>query len=210
MSGLSVDALGPSVVGLAVLLGLLGVRSYRLTRGAAYGPGKVFAFGVLALLLLIGYAGTTVGLAGEVWGGVAWVLVVPYGAVAVATAAVVVPYAHSRVRFEIEPGGKVLYRIPAFLSVTYIALFLVRLGLEVVLVGLPSLDALAMIGRLTPGSLGLLVGLDLVYCGSVGLLWGRALGVLRAYREFASTDLREKLTVPDCEPAIGLRPTVPR
>jgi len=67
--------------------------------------------------------------------------------------------------------------------VLYLVLFTLRLAIEVVLFGFSAILAPTLPTSLPTGVLVVVIGFDLLYAVSVGLLFGRAVGVRQAYEE---------------------------
>lgn len=187
MAGASASDLESSVLVCTVLVLLIVRRTYLQLHGARYSPGRLFGFAAFALLLFAGFAASTVYAALGSWGAIAWTLAAPYAVVAVVAAWWTEPHVRNVVRFDRGPDGQTTYRLPWLVPVLYVTLFTCRLGIEVAVFGLSSLASPSFPASLPAPILFTTIGFDLLYGVSVGLLFGRAFGVRRAFIDTSST-----------------------
>lgn len=173
--------LEPTIVILALLVLLMGRRTYLNLYGTRYTAGRMFAFLGYAVVFFALFAGTTIYAAIGTWGDLAWTLPAPYLAVPGVVAALTVPHVRRVVRFEDRADGQTYFRLPWVVPVLYLVLFTLRLAIEVVLFGFAAILAPTLPTSLPPAVLVVVIGFDLLYAVSVGLLFGRAVGVGRAY-----------------------------
>lgn len=170
-----------TVAVLAILVLIIARRTYLNLHGARYAPGRMFAWAGFALLFFVAFAATTIYAALGSWGPIAWLLTVPYVVTAVIAAAVTYPHVRKVVRFDRRDAGPVFYMLPWLVPVTYFVLYTARLVVEVVIFGLASIASFSFPTSLPTGTLVVVIGFDLLYAVSVGLLFGRGLAVRRAY-----------------------------
>jgi hypothetical protein len=182
MAAPNLGQLAPPLVVLALLLFIITRRTYLQLRGAQYSPIQLFGFASFAALFFAVFAGTTLYTAHGTWGWPAWCLLAPYGATVAATALLAEPHVRRTVRFERRGDGLTYYRLPWLIPVLYLALFSSRLGVELALFGLASVGSPALPTSLPLGELLLVIGFDLLYAVSLGLLLARGMGTLRAFR----------------------------
>ena len=183
MATLPAAQLEPTIVVLAILILLVGRRTYLNLYGARYTAGRMFAFLAYAVLFFVLFAGTTIYTAIGTWGTLAWTLVVPYLAVPAVAGALTLPHVRRAVQFEERADGQTYYRLPWMVPVLYLVLFTLRLVIEVVLFGFSAILSPTLPTSLPTGVLVVVIGFDLLYAVSVGLLVGRAMGVRQAYLE---------------------------
>ncbi len=196
MSATPDSGLTTAVVFLALIVLILVRRTYRLVRGALYSTARLVGFSVFYSLLFGLFAFTTLYAAVGVWGNLALLLVIPYGAVVAGAALVSAPYIRRIVRFESRADGRWYYRLPMLVPVLYLGLFLLRFAIELVVFGVTPTTTVLPTTLSTP-VLVVLVAVDLLLGVSAGLLIGRSIGVYRAFGERA---------VPPVPAASPLRP----
>ncbi len=177
-----------SLIILAIIVLIVARRTYSMIQGARYSEVRLFAFGGFALVFFGAFAATTLYVALGVWGMIAWGLLGPYVLVVVAAAWVTAPHVRKVVRFERREGGQLYYRLPWVIPVLYLILFVARLGIEVVLFGTAALVTFSLPTSLPLVLLVILIGFDLLYGASLGLLFGRGIGVRRAHQDLARSD----------------------
>ncbi|MGA7923519.1 MAG: hypothetical protein WCA77_06040, partial [Thermoplasmata archaeon] len=108
--------------------------------------------------------------------------------VAMLAVGAVVAFRYVKQRVVLEqrpPDGAWYYRLPPFLPITYLILFLVRIGIEVVVVGVnpfaPPLSG--QFNGLSSLTISLLIAVDVVWGLTTGFLIGRSAGVYSSYAE---------------------------
>jgi hypothetical protein len=171
------------VIILAILVLFMARRTYALSQGTPYTPGRVFAYGGFSTLLFAVLAASTIYVAAGTWGPIGLALVAPYALVVLSAAWVAEPRVRRLVRFEEHPDGRMYYRLPLVIPIITMVLFLVRVTIEILLFGLTAFFTFSFPSTLPLGSLLILIAVDLLYGGSVGLLYGRAFAVRAAFRE---------------------------
>lgn len=187
MTGISSADEG-AVVFILVIVFIMARRTYALSQGTVYSTGRVFGYGAFSTFLFAVLAASTIYVAATVWGSVALALIVPYIGVIFAAAAVVEPHVRRRVTFERRDDGRLYYRLPVLIPVLSLVLFVVRVGVDIGLFGLATLTTFTVPASVSSLDLAILIGADLVYGTSIGLLYGRGLGVRSAYLVQATKD----------------------
>ncbi len=177
---------------LLLVLFLLVRRTYAQVTGARFSPARLFVFGGFYLLLFVAFGFSTIYGAVGAWGPGALALVAPYAAVVAAAGWFATGYVRRIVRFE-QRNGAWYYRLPYIVPIVSLLLFVIRFGVEILVFGFASTSSFLLPGPLSGSLLAVLISVDLLFGGSVGLLLGRAVGVYRAHRELA--------TVPPGEPS---------
>jgi hypothetical protein len=182
------SAAPPSEISSAVLVLLLFVaiiarRTYRMIQGTRYSPGRLFGFAGFYVLLFAGLAFTTLFAAVSAWGLYGELLVIPYAAVPAAAGVVAAPYVRRIVRFERRDDGRWYYRLPWLVPILYLSLFIFRFSLEIVLFGVAFTSSFLLPTSVPTGWLLLLMGVDLLFGISLGVLLGRSVGVYRAFQD---------------------------
>ncbi|MFZ0891279.1 MAG: hypothetical protein WB778_06235 [Thermoplasmata archaeon] len=172
-----------SLIILAIIVLVVVRRTYSMIQGAPYSEARLFAFGIFALVIFGAFAATTLYVAIGVWGSLAWVLLAPYALVVIGTAWFTAPHVRKVVRFERREGGQLYYRLPWLIPVLYLVFFVARLGIEVVLFGVSALLSFTLPTSLPVVLLVVLIGFDLLYGASLGLLFGRGIGIRKAHQE---------------------------
>jgi len=202
-------ASGPGISGaisselliVALIVLILARRTYRQLTGAPFSASRLFGFAGFYILLFALLAATTLVAAVVTWGTVAFALLAPYLAIPVLAAILTAPYVRRVVRFDRRSDGQWYYRLSWHIPVVYLALFVSRIGAEIVIYG-PS-GALPSIPPPAPPSgavLWVLVAVDLLFALSLGLLVGRGIGVYRAHKD---------LPVPAISASRGADPPLP-
>jgi len=187
--------LTPEIVVLVLFVALIARRTYLMIRGARYRPSRLFTFTGFYVLLFIALAFPTLYAAYSVWGWDAVILVGPYVALPAIAGWIAVPYVRRIVRFEEQAPGDWYYKLPWLVPVLYLTLFIVRFALEIVVFGLAFATSFFLPTSIPTGLLFLLIGVDLTFGVSLGLLVGRSIGVYLAFEDRlrtpgASTPLR--------------------
>ncbi len=189
MSGPPPSALTPELLVLLVIVLILARRTYRQIQGAPYSVGRMFGFAGFYVLLFAALAFGTLYAAVATWGSIAYGILGAYVAVPVVAAILAAPYVRRIVRFEQRGNGNWYYRLSWHVPVLYLALFVVRIGAEFAVFGLSAL--LITFPPPTPPSvaaLAILIGVDLLFAFSLGLLVGRGVGISRAHRDLPATE----------------------
>jgi len=175
--------LTPELVILALLILFLARRTVRQIQGARFSIGRMVAFAAFYVLLFVALASATLYAAVVTWGANAYLLLAPYIAIPALGAYYAAPYIRRIVRFERPADGTWYYRLSWHLPVLYLALFIARLIAEVAVFGLAGL--IISFPPPPPPSvvaLEVLIGVDLLFALSLGLMLGRSLGVVLAHR----------------------------
>jgi len=185
-------ALTGELVVLALFVLIIVRRTVRLIQGAPYSTARMFGFAAVYVLLFVALAFSTLYSAVVFWGSAAYVLLLPYVAVPVLAGFLAVPYVRRVVRFEPRENGQLYYRLSWHIPVLYLVLFLGRLAAEVVVLG-PSALILSFPPPAPPSDLAVeaLIGVDLLFGVSLGLLLGRGVGVYLAHKDLPSSDRGE-------------------
>ena len=172
-----------ALVFLALFVFLVVRRTIRQLRGAPYSPGRLWVFAGLYVLLFSALAFTTLFAAVSTWGTDAYVLLAPYVATPCIAAFLAAPYVERVVRFERREDGQLYYRLSWHIPVLYLVLFTARFVAEIVVFGLAGV-IVSFPPPLPPTvtDLGILIGVDLLFAVSLGLLVGRGVGVYEAHR----------------------------
>jgi hypothetical protein len=175
---------GPETTGLiilAIIVLLLVRRTYRLSQGTPYSTTRVFGYGAFSTLVFVVFGASTIYVAVGTWGWTALALIAPYALVVLGAAWVARPRVQALVKFERRSDGQLYYRLPIVIPVVTLVLFVVRASVEVLLFGLNALVTFTLPTSVSVGTLVILIAVDLVYGSSIGLLYGRGLGVRAAY-----------------------------
>ncbi len=167
------------VVALIVLV--LVRRTFLMVQGARYSAPRIAAFSAFYLILYGALAGSTIAAAVGVWGDSALALVAAYAAVLVVATWVALPYVRRIVHFEERGPGVWYYRLPLLIPVLYLVLFVLRFAVEIVVFG-PAVITNFVLPAVPGTTLLLVVGVDLLYSVSTGLLVARGVGVYQAHR----------------------------
>jgi len=198
MSGPSSN-LTPALVIVALFVVILVRRTVLLVQGARYSTGRLIVFSAFYVLLYVALAGSTIAAAVALWGPDALLLLLPYaGAVAAATL-VALPYVRHIVRFEERGPGEWYYRMPWLVPVIYLVLFLVRFATEIVVFG-PAAVTSFTFPTVSAGLLELLIGIDLLYSASTGLLVARGVGVYQAHQKLVAGSAASTAAPPASRP----------
>lgn len=176
---------------LAILILILVRRTYRIVRGTVYSLGRLVVFAGFYVLLFAAFGALTIYAAIGSWGDLGYGLLVVYAVVPIGSALAAAPYVERIVRFERRGDGNWYYRLPWMIPVLTLGLFVTRFLAEIAVFGLAATTSFVLPSRLPPGVLTVLVGIDLLFGVSVGLLLGRAIGVHRAFRALPSASTAE-------------------
>lgn len=169
---------------LLIFVLIIARRTYAQIQGAPYSVGRLFGFAGFYVLLFAVLAFGTLYAAVATWGSLAYGLLAGYVAVPIIAATLAAPYVRRIVRFEQRGNGNWYYRLSWHVPVLYLTLFVVRIGAEIAVFGLSAL--LITFPPPTPPSvaaLAILIGVDLLFAFSLGLLIGRGVGIYRAHRD---------------------------
>lgn len=175
-----------AILVLAVIVLLMARRTYALQQGTPYSTLRIFGYGAYSTALFVILAASTIYLAVGSWGPIAYALVGVYAVAIASIAWAVRPRVRRLVRFEMRPDGRLYYRLPVIVPALSLALFVVRVGVQIGLFGLASVATFTLPTSVGPGVLFVLIAADLLFGGSVGLLFGRALGIRGAHGEYAT------------------------
>ena len=167
---------------LVILVLILVRRTLGLVRGTRYSLPRLITFAGLYALLFGALGALTIYAAVGTWGPIGGTLSVPYAAVVLGAALLAAPYVQRIVRFERREGGAWYYRLPGIVPVLTLGLFLLRFVAEIAVFGIQAVSSPVLPSTLPENVLGVLVGIDLLFGVSVGLLLARAIGVSRAFR----------------------------
>ena len=181
MSAPPASSLTPTLVILVLIVLIMARRTYAVARGTRYSAARLFGFAGFSAAIFALFASSTLYVASVEWGTTAYVLLAPYLGVVAAAAVVAEPRVRQLVRFEERDGGSPYYRLPFVVPLISFVLFLARLTVEFVVLGVAFFASATVPTSLPAASLAVLVGFDLSYGASVGLLLGRATGVYRAH-----------------------------
>ena len=189
MSGPPSSDLIPAFVVLAIFVLLIVRQTYRQLTGAPYSTGRLFLFAGFYVLLFVVLAFGTLYAAVATWGTPAYGLLAAYAAVPAVAAIFAEPYVRRIVRFERRDDGPWYYRLSWHVPVLYLALFIARIVAEIGVFG-PSGVLITFPPPTPPSVLGLeiLIGVDLLFGLSLGLLVGRGIGVYRAHRDLPTVE----------------------
>lgn len=179
--------LGTAAVFLGLIVLILVRRTYASIRGTRYSVGRLVGFTGFYVFLFATLAFTTLYGALGAWGARGWLLLAPYVGVVLGTTGVAARYVRRIVHFERRDGGPWYYRLPWLIPALYLALFVIRFGVELGISGLSAVTSFLLPTSISTGLLLLLVGLDLLFGVSVGLLIGRAVGVYVAFRDLPTS-----------------------
>jgi len=184
MASSSLSGAAPALVFLVLLIFLVARRTIRQVQGAPFSVPRLFVFAGLYVLLFGALAFTTLYAAVGTWGENAYLLLGPYIALPVVAGVLAAPYVRRIVRFERRESGEWYYRLSWHVPVLYLALFTVRLVAEVAVFGAAGLvPSFPPPAPPSTGALEILVGVDLLFSVSLGLLLGRGVGVVWAHRD---------------------------
>jgi hypothetical protein len=163
-----------TLVLLAFVVLLVVRRSVRMAQGTPLSMGRVYLFTVVYLGLYVLVA-------------VEEILLLPIVAVAAEAAVVAIvgvaaaPFVERRVHVYRDPSGGWAYRIGVVVPVVYIGLFVGRLAIDVVLLGVSPFAPPPVGLQLAPWVTAILAVVDGLYAASTGLLMARTVAIRRAY-----------------------------
>jgi len=184
MSAPPVSSVTPEIVILVFLIAIIARRTVLQLQGARFSVGRLFVFAGIYVLLFVAFAVTTLFAAVVAWGTTAFLLVVPYAGVPAVAAFLAAPYVRRIVRFERRGDGEWYYRLSWHIPILYLVLFTARIVAEVAVFGLAGVEfTIPPPAPPSVGALEILVGVDLMFAVSLGLLVGRGVGVVLAHRD---------------------------
>ena len=163
---------------VGVIIVILLVRTIRLAKGVR--------FSLQRFMIRLGFYGFLFAdvLAGEIYfDGLPWYSWVGDLVLAGVCALLFVPYAERTTTFFQDPKGGLRYRFPVYASMAYLLLYGVRLGLELLFVP-GALEFSSTAPPLSPLGSATLEAVDGLFAVSAGLVFGRSVGVLRAWRRW--------------------------
>lgn len=183
----ALPSVAPELFLLAIFILIIARRTVRQIQGARFSTARMFAFAAFYVLLFAALAFTTLYAATTTWGPNAYLLLAPYVAVPVVAAYLAAPYVRRIVRFERRDNGDWYYRLSWHVPVLFLALFSARLVAEVAVFGLAGVE-ITLPPPLPPSvaALEVLIGVDLLFAVSLGLMVGRGIGVVQAHRKLPS------------------------
>jgi len=183
MSAPPVASVAPEIAILVLLIAMIVRRTVLQMQGARFSVGRLFVFAGLYVLLFVAFAFTTLFAAVVAWGTTAYLFVVPYALIPALAAFFAAPYVRRIVRFERRENGEWYYRLSWHIPILYLALFTARIAAEVAVFGLAGVEfTIPPPAPPSVGALEILVGVDLMFAVSLGLLVGRGVGVVLAHR----------------------------
>lgn len=173
MMGSSADT---TIIVVVIIVLILLRRTISMIRGAAVSPVRLFGYAALYGLIFVG---TIAAGAAEIpW----YFLALDAGVVVVATI-LATRYVRDHVVLEQRPpAGQWFYKLHPWIPITYLGLFLLRIGVAFWLLGPSAFDFGSPTPSLSGTQLGILEVVDVLFAGSTGLLFGRSVGVYLAYQ----------------------------
>jgi hypothetical protein len=177
------NAISFDVIIILIIVLLLARRTYAQITGAAYSVGQLFGFAGFYVLIFGLFAAGTILTAVLAWGTIAYLLLVPYLALPAITAFFATPYIRRVVQFEERGDGRWYYRLSWHIPVLYLVLFVARFAAEIAVFG-PAAFIISFPPPAVASSLiFVLIGVDLMFSVSMGLLIGRGVGVYLAHQQ---------------------------
>ena len=166
-----------------VLLFLLLIFYIVLRRAIAMARGTRVSVPRLALMAVVYVLLFALGVGEDLYYGLlpAWTLG-PDLAVLVVGGALALVHVERTVHFFKGPGGTWMYRLGVALPAIYLALYVVRIVLELVVLGENPLAPTAPTSAFSLDQQLILGGVNLLFSLSLGFLLGRGAGVIRAFR----------------------------
>ena len=177
-----------ALVVLVLFLAIIARRTIRQIQGARYSVARLAVFAGFYVLLFGALAFSTLYAAVSAWGWGALALLAPYAAIPTVAAISAIPHIRRVAQFEQRENGQWFYRLSWHVPVLYLGLFVARLLAEVAVFGLAGV-VVSYPPPVPSSEAGLLIllGVDLLFGVSLGLLLGRGIGVVRAYRDLPAT-----------------------
>jgi len=184
MSAPPASSVTPEIVFLVLIIVIIARRTVLQLQGSRFSGGRLFVFAGFYTLLFVALAFATLYAATVAWGTNAYLLLVPYVAVPALGGAFAAPYVRRIVRFERRANGEEYYRLSWHIPVLYLALFTARIVAEIAVFGLAGVEfTIPPPAPPSVGALEILIGVDLLFGLSLGLLLGRGVGVYLAHRD---------------------------
>ncbi len=173
------SAQSASIVLLALVVFVVGRRAVGMARGTTLSLPRLFGFtalyafifAVLALEELVQFPVAVVAVNVAIVGAVA---VLSY------------PFVRRRVVVYTDPNGGWSYRVGYVVPLVYLVLFVVRLAIDLAVLGQIPFTFAPVAPQLSPASLAVVLSVDALFAGSTGLLLARTAAVYRAYRDVRS------------------------
>lgn len=141
---------------------------------------------VLSVPRLFGFAAVFVALWGIViFGSIPtppWYSLLDDVVAVVATALIATPLVERRVVLEHRPNGDWVYKLPVVVPALYLGLFVIRVVVELFVVGTTPFGGASTV-TLSPTQSGILQVVDVLFSISVGLLVARSWAVYRRFRK---------------------------
>ena len=171
----------PATVLLVALVVFVFVRRILASlRGTRLSEGRLFGYAALvgAIFVLTTFAGITI---------LPWYSFVLDAAVAAGLA--VVSYLHVQPRVVIERVGpdRWIYRLGPLIPILYLVLFVIRLGLDLVVLNIQPFGTSALPASLTPTTIAVFLIVDVLFAASTGLSIGRSVGVYREWQRLRAS-----------------------
>jgi hypothetical protein len=188
MSAPPASSATPEIVFLVLIIIILARRTVLQLQGSRFSVGRLFVFAGFYTLLFVALAFATLYAATVTWGTSGYGLIVPYIAVPALGGVFAAPYIRRIVRFERRDDGEWYYRLSWHIPVLYLALFTARIVAEVAVFGLAGVEfTIPPPAPPSTGALEILIGVDLLFGLSLGLLLGRGVGVFLAHRDLPAS-----------------------
>ena len=168
-------ALTTSLILVAIVVFVFVRRILASLRGTRLSEGRLFGYAVLvgAIFVLTTFAGITI---------LPWYSFVLDAAVGAGLA--VVSYLHVQQRVVIERVGpdRWIYRLGPLIPILYLVLFVIRLGLDLVVLNIQPFGTSALPASLSPTTIAVFLIVDVLFAASTGLSIGRSVGVYREWQ----------------------------
>jgi hypothetical protein len=164
---------------ILVLVAVLGIRrTYRMATGASASPGRLAAVTGFYLVIF------ALAVVEDLYAFPFYFLFVEV-ALLVAGAIVTALYVRRVVTIAPHPTWGYSYRLGYALPLVYLGLFLVRIAVDVFVVGLPTVSPTGAVvtPTVTGLTLDLVAAVDALFSVSAGIVTGRSIGVYLALRE---------------------------
>ncbi len=167
----------PVLLILALIVFVFVRRTYAMIRGMRLSVGRLVGYGIVYTGLFV----LTIALSA---GSTPWYYFVVDAALLAVAALLAASYVREHVVLERRPpDGAWYYRLHPWIPITYILLFVVRVGISLAVLGPDAFDLGPTTSTaLTSGEVLLLQVVDALFAISTGFLVGRSAGVYLAYR----------------------------
>lgn len=179
---LSASSVTAEIVLLLLIVFVLVRRTYGMVQGTRYSAPRLFVFAGFYVVLFVALAVATLYAAISTWGSNAYLLIPAYTALPIAAAWAVAPYVQKIVRFERRDDQEWYYRLAWHIPALYLSLFIARFVAEIVVFGPSAAFAFPPPAPPSGAALWILIGVDLLFAVSLGLLVGRGIGVYQAHQ----------------------------